>query len=206
MNTLAAVPAVLADDTARLLERFTEAAGAATLKALDADTVARLTAAFAKSLFIAEYAIRCPPAMLALVAAPDLGEARDRAAYDALLDTALAACTDTAAAKAALRTLRRAEMVRIAWRDLELGVDVDTIMAELSAFADAVVTRAVTPALAVIVIGCAAIISETGRLLDHGAAMARELGIPCIVSCRDAWSQLADGMIVSIDNDRVITR
>jgi pyruvate,water dikinase len=64
----------------------------------------------------------------------------------------------------------------------------------------------VTPALAVIVIGCAAIISETGRLLDHGAAMARELGIPCIVGCRDAWSQLADGMIVSIDNDQVITR
>ncbi len=71
---------------------------------------------------------------------------------------------------------------------------------------DIVVTRAVTPALAVIVIGCAAIISETGRLLDHGAAMARELGIPCVVSCRDAWSQLADGMIVSIDNDQVITR
>lgn len=71
---------------------------------------------------------------------------------------------------------------------------------------DIVVTRAVTPALAVIVIGCAAIISETGRPLDHGAAMARELGIPCIVGCRDAWSQLADGMIVSIDNDQVITR
>ncbi len=68
---------------------------------------------------------------------------------------------------------------------------------------DIVVTRAVTPALAVIVIGCAAIISETGRVLDHGAAMARELGIPYVVSCRDAWSQLADGMIVSIDNDRV---
>ncbi len=71
---------------------------------------------------------------------------------------------------------------------------------------DIVVTRAVTPALAVIVIGCAAIISETGRLLDHGAAMARELGIPCVVGCSDAWSQLADGMIVSIDNDHVITR
>lgn len=72
---------------------------------------------------------------------------------------------------------------------------------------DIVVTRAVTPALAVIVIGCAAIISETGGLLDHGAAMARELGIPCIVGCRDAWSQLADGMIVSIENDHVtITR
>jgi phosphohistidine swiveling domain-containing protein len=68
---------------------------------------------------------------------------------------------------------------------------------------DIVVTRAVTPALAVIVIGCAAIISETGRPLDHGAAMARELGIPCIVSCRDAWAQLADGMIVTIDHDVV---
>ncbi len=72
---------------------------------------------------------------------------------------------------------------------------------------DIVVTRAVTPALAVIVIGCAAIISETGGVLDHGAAMARELGIPCIVGCRDAWSQLAEGMIVSLDGDAVtITR
>jgi len=64
---------------------------------------------------------------------------------------------------------------------------------------DIVVTRAVTPALAVIAIGCAAIVSETGGPLDHGAAMARELGIPCVVGCHDAWSQLADGMIVTID-------
>ena len=72
---------------------------------------------------------------------------------------------------------------------------------------DVVVTRAVTPALAVIVIGCAAIISETGGPLDHGAALARELGIPCIVGCRDAWSLLSDGMIVALDGDAVtVTR
>ncbi len=41
---------------------------------------------------------------------------------------------------------------------------------------DIVVTRSVTPALAVLVAGCAAIVSETGGLLDHGAALARELG------------------------------
>jgi pyruvate,water dikinase len=69
---------------------------------------------------------------------------------------------------------------------------------------DIVVTRAVTPALAVIVVGCAAIVSETGGLLDHGAAMARELGIPCVVGCRDAWSRLADGMIVTIDQGTVV--
>lgn len=66
---------------------------------------------------------------------------------------------------------------------------------------DVVVARAVTPALAVLVIGCAALVSETGGLLDHGAALARELGIPCVVGCRDAWSLLADGMLVTVDGE-----
>ncbi|HEY0986012.1 MAG TPA: PEP/pyruvate-binding domain-containing protein [Kofleriaceae bacterium] len=64
-----------------------------------------------------------------------------------------------------------------------------------------VVTRAITPALAMIVEGCAALVSETGGLLDHGAALARELGIPCVVGCAGAWSQLTDGMLVSVDGD-----
>jgi pyruvate,water dikinase len=66
---------------------------------------------------------------------------------------------------------------------------------------DIVVTRAVTPALAVLVAGCAALVSETGGLLDHGAALARELGIPCVVGCRDAWTRLTDGMLVTVDGD-----
>ncbi len=66
---------------------------------------------------------------------------------------------------------------------------------------DVVVTRAVTPALAIFVVGCAAIVSETGGLLDHGAALARELGVTCVVGCRDAWSQLAAGAVVTVDGD-----
>lgn len=66
---------------------------------------------------------------------------------------------------------------------------------------DVVVTRAVTPALAVLVAGCAALVSESGGLLDHGAALARELGVPCVVGCRDVWSQLANGMLVTVDGD-----
>ena len=66
---------------------------------------------------------------------------------------------------------------------------------------DVVVTRAVTPALAICVVGCAAIVSETGGLLDHGAALARELGVTCVVGCRDAWSQLAAGTVVTVDGD-----
>ena len=67
---------------------------------------------------------------------------------------------------------------------------------------DIVVARAVTPALAVQVVGCAALVSETGGLLDHGAALARELGITCVVGCRDAWSRLLDGMIVIVDGEQ----
>lgn len=66
---------------------------------------------------------------------------------------------------------------------------------------DIVVARAITPALAVLVAGCAALVSETGGLLDHGAALARELGIPCVVGCRDAWTQLTNGMLVTVDGN-----
>ncbi|HEX3763129.1 MAG TPA: PEP/pyruvate-binding domain-containing protein [Kofleriaceae bacterium] len=66
---------------------------------------------------------------------------------------------------------------------------------------DVVVTRAVTPALAMLVDGCAALVSETGGLLDHGAALARELGVTCVVGCAGAWSTLGDGARVSVDGD-----
>jgi phosphohistidine swiveling domain-containing protein len=66
---------------------------------------------------------------------------------------------------------------------------------------DVVVTRAVTPALAMIVEGCAALVSETGGLLDHGAALARELRITCVVGCAGAWAQLTDGAVISVDGD-----
>ena len=46
-----------------------------------------------------------------------------------------------------------------------------------------------------------AVISEHGGLLDHGAAIARELGVPCVVSCRGAWTHLRDGDTVWLDGN-----
>lgn len=66
---------------------------------------------------------------------------------------------------------------------------------------DIVVVRAVTPALAVFVGRCAALVSETGGLLDHGAALARELGITCVVGCANAWTLLADGELITVDGE-----
>jgi len=67
--------------------------------------------------------------------------------------------------------------------------------------ADVIVARAITPALAMIVEGCAALVSETGGLLDHGAALARELGVTCVVGCTGAWTQLLEGAMVCVDGD-----
>ncbi|MBL8622696.1 MAG: hypothetical protein JNK64_15380 [Myxococcales bacterium] len=64
-----------------------------------------------------------------------------------------------------------------------------------------VVTRAVTPALALLIGGAAAIVSEHGSPLDHGAAMARELGIPCVVGCPGVTLGLAPRTWVEVDGD-----
>ena len=63
------------------------------------------------------------------------------------------------------------------------------------------VARAITPALALMIDGAVAIISEHGSPLDHGAAMARELGVPCVVGCPGVFDGLAPGAWVTVDGD-----
>ena len=64
-----------------------------------------------------------------------------------------------------------------------------------------IVTAAVTPAMALVVEGAAAIVCEHGSLLDHGAAMARELGIPCVVGCAGIIDAIDDGETLVVDGD-----
>lgn len=63
------------------------------------------------------------------------------------------------------------------------------------------VTATVTPAMAVWMRGARALVAEHGGLLDHGAAMARELGIPCVVGCAGAWSDIHTGDELWVDGD-----
>jgi phosphohistidine swiveling domain-containing protein len=48
--------------------------------------------------------------------------------------------------------------------------------------------------------GAAAIVAEHGGLLGHGAALAREMGIPCVVGCIGAMT-LTEGEEVWVDAD-----
>lgn len=95
----------------------------------------------ALSDFIARVATAKPQVVVELLASGDLerdyapGEFRRRAAG------ALADVTEEAGLIDALRRLRRREMVRIAWRDLAGRAGLQTTMAELSRFAEAVVAH-----------------------------------------------------------------
>jgi pyruvate,water dikinase len=51
----------------------------------------------------------------------------------------------------------------------------------------------VSPAHALSARGALAVVCEYGEHLGHGAAMARELNIPCIVGCKRAWRELRTG-------------
>jgi phosphohistidine swiveling domain-containing protein len=62
-----------------------------------------------------------------------------------------------------------------------------------------VLARALTPPVALSLNGALALVSARGGLLGHGAAMARELGIPFVVACPSAWANLHDGDEVWLD-------
>lgn len=60
------------------------------------------------------------------------------------------------------------------------------------------VMPALSPAHALAARGVVAIVCEYGDHLGHGAAMARELQIPCIVGCKRAWRELHTGDTVLV--------
>jgi pyruvate,water dikinase len=63
------------------------------------------------------------------------------------------------------------------------------------------VAAAVLPTMAPLLVGAAAIVAEHGGLLGHGASLARELGVPCVVGCAGALATLRDGDEVWVDAD-----
>ena len=63
------------------------------------------------------------------------------------------------------------------------------------------VCAAAPPTLAPLVADAAALVVEHDGLLGHGAALARELGIPCVVGCAGAFAALRDGDEIWVDAD-----
>lgn len=140
MNTTLDLPSPLAQEAVLRWTAFREEAAAAGLEVPDCPTLAvELQRVFAFSDFVAQSAAREPGLVLELLTGGDLEAPYAPGSYRRKLDTALQAVDAEAALSAALRKLRRREMVRIAWRDLSGRSDLNATMAELSRLADACV-------------------------------------------------------------------
>jgi pyruvate,water dikinase len=59
-----------------------------------------------------------------------------------------------------------------------------------------------TPNLTYAIISCAAIITEVGGFLSHGAIFAREMGIPAIVQMPGVTELLENGEEVLVDAEQ----
>jgi pyruvate,water dikinase len=66
---------------------------------------------------------------------------------------------------------------------------------------DVLVTGSTSPAFNVVLPILGAIVTDRGGLLSHAAVLARELGLPAVVGCRDATRVLPDGGRVCVDAD-----
>jgi pyruvate,water dikinase len=63
------------------------------------------------------------------------------------------------------------------------------------------VARTTNPAWTPLFYKAAAVITESGGPLSHGAVTAREIGLPAVMSVRAALESLVNGQIVTVDGN-----
>jgi len=69
------------------------------------------------------------------------------------------------------------------------------------------VAAATDPSWTTLFVGAAAVATDLGGALSHGAIVARELGLPCVTNLRTATTMIRTGDIVCVDGNRgTVTR
>ena len=136
------IPPELRIQTVTLTERY-YAACIETEGASTASPTASVLKAFAASPFIANYAIRWPKTFQEIITSSDIKQARTLLDFSNLVSAALDSVSGLREAQLVLRRLRAKELVRIAWRDIVLHAAIETVMSELSDFADEALGQAV---------------------------------------------------------------
>jgi pyruvate,water dikinase len=67
---------------------------------------------------------------------------------------------------------------------------------------DVLVTRQTDPGWAPVFCLVSGLVIERGGMLSHGAIIAREFGLPCVVGVADAIRRIPHGRRVTVDGDR----
>ena len=70
---------------------------------------------------------------------------------------------------------------------------------EALAAGDILVARRTDPSWIAVFFNASAIVVERGSLLSHCAIVARELGIACVVSLKNATDWIGDGELIAVD-------
>lgn len=69
------------------------------------------------------------------------------------------------------------------------------------------VAAATDPSWATLFVGAAAVVTDLGGALSHGAIVARELGLPCVTNVRTGTALIRNGDIIRVDGGRgTVTR
>lgn len=61
------------------------------------------------------------------------------------------------------------------------------------------VTRITDPTMVLMMNRAAAIVCDIGGMTSHPSILSREMGIPCVVACKNATTKLKDGQAVVVD-------
>jgi len=67
---------------------------------------------------------------------------------------------------------------------------------------DLLVCEATDPSWIALFVVAAGVVTDLGGMLSHGAIVARELGIPCVVGTRTASRAIRDGQRIRVDGER----
>ena len=67
---------------------------------------------------------------------------------------------------------------------------------------DILVTTLTDPTMVNAMIKAAAIVTDIGGITSHPAILSREMGIPCVVSAKDATKKVENGMELIVDGDK----
>jgi pyruvate,water dikinase len=71
---------------------------------------------------------------------------------------------------------------------------------------DVLVARATDPGWTPLFASASAVVLEVGGMLQHGALVAREYGLPCVAGVVDVTSALQDGQMVEVDGTSGVVR
>jgi pyruvate,water dikinase len=71
---------------------------------------------------------------------------------------------------------------------------------------DVLVCRTTDPSWGPLFFIASALVIDIGGAMSHGAIIARELGLPCVIGTETGTTTLTDGQLILVDGDTGVVR